>query len=115
MQRINNQWTKPCLLDLFNDSFKIWSDGPMFFPGTNKLFFNTPREKSDSTNAWLDITNRIWTAEIFEGKWSEPGMRSVSSTQDINTVSMSHPKRYLLKLVNRFKTGLLLLHPMRAI
>jgi hypothetical protein len=62
----------PYLLDLYNDSCKIWSDGPMFFPGTNKLFFNTPHEKSDSTDSWLDITNRIWTAEIIEGKWSEP-------------------------------------------
>lgn len=72
MQRINNQWTKPNLLDLFNDSCKIWSDGPMFFPGTNTLFFNTPREKSDSIDVWLDNMNRIWNAEIIKDNWSEP-------------------------------------------
>ena len=72
MQRINKQWTKPELLDLFQDNGAIASDGPIFFPGTNSLFFNTAREKSDSTDALVKGQNKIWHAELINGEWTEP-------------------------------------------
>lgn len=72
----------------------------MFFPGTNKLFFNTPREKSDSTDAWLDITNRIWAAEIIEDKWSEPVIFNNLVNSDIKQISFAQDSTiyYLDKL-----------------
>lgn len=89
MRRINNQWTKPYLLDLFNDSCKIWSDGPMFFPGTNTLFFNTPRRKSDSSGSWLDSENRIWSAELINGDWSKPLPYNNLINSDIRQISFT--------------------------
>ena len=89
MQRINNRWTEPELLDLFNDSCAIWSDGPIFFPGTNKLFFNTPRKKSDSLDVWLEVKSRIWNAEYTNGSWNEPLIYDGLVNSDIGQISFT--------------------------
>ncbi len=89
MQRINNQWTEPKLLDLFNDSCAIWSDGPIFFPGTNRLFFNTARKISDSTDASSKVKSRIWNAEYIKGNWGEPMLYDGLVNSDIGQISFT--------------------------
>lgn len=91
MQRVNNRWTKPKLLDFFKDSCLVKYDGPVFLPGTNNLFFNMLRERTDSLSIWADNVSQIWHSGFEDGIWTEPvlynsliygNIRQVSFTRD---------------------------------
>jgi len=89
MQRVNNRWTKPEVLDLFNDNCMIWSDGPFFLPGTNRLFFNSPREKSDGRNTWKVGENKVWYVDIINGNWGKPHKYDLLINNDIGQISIT--------------------------
>ncbi len=77
MKRINNQWTQPQVLDLFDDGLSIGVGSPFLSTDNNRLLVNSVRvdvDKGDLTpDQWTRYTNHdIWLVERNDDGWSSP-------------------------------------------
>lgn len=83
---INNKWSTPKTIDLFNDNYNIGIDSPVLSVDGERLYISSERVKvknpSNIPSEWIENSNNdIWYVDRVDNKWEYP----VKLTSKVNT------------------------------